>query len=373
MAHSVVLLSRLLVLSLAAVAVAQPVLNGVLLSSVDSVEATVWSGFTSTVVVVLVSVPLALLLVLKKADDEQARLAAVLSVLLPVFFSSAFLAGFVLDDLPSAQPLSEAIEFWSATLALGGAVCLATVFFRFTSVFPVSLRAVAAPNEPIHGWLTRPRYLWILLSISLAFFPLVWWGDPGPGRGPNYFTAFFFLPLGLFVVSLGGGVSNLRLSRRLGDAVDRRRGRWISLGLGVGVGSFIAAYFMMWAWGLGLASGMMPEWLVAPALLLATGLFFAAPVIMALALAVGVLYNGAIGPDLVISRGALHSGAFFAAVFLYSAVEELLTTQVTDRLGLPGGIAAVSAAGVAAICFAVVERRAGRWLRNRGESAADEA
>ena len=64
-----------------------------------------WSGFTSTVVVVLVSVPLAVLLVLKKADDEQARVAAVLSVLLPVFFSSAFLAGFVLGDIPSAQPL----------------------------------------------------------------------------------------------------------------------------------------------------------------------------------------------------------------------------------------------------------------------------
>ena len=365
-----VLLSRLLVLSLAAVAVAQSVLNGVLLSSVEPVGATVWSGFTSTVVVVLVSVPLAVLLVLKKADDEQARVAAVLSVLLPVFFSSTFLAVFVLGDIPSAHPLREAIEFWSATLTLAGAVCLAAVFFRFTSVFPVSLQEVAAPNElkGIHGRLIRPRHLWILLSISLATFPLIWWGDPGPGRGPNYFAAFFFLPLGLVVVSLRGGASNLRLGRRHGDAVDRRRGRWISLGLGVGVGSFIAAYFIIQAWGWGLASGMMPEWLAAPALLLATGLFFAAPVIMALALAVGVLYNGAIGPDLVISRGALHGGAFFAAVFLFSAVEELLTTQVTDRLGLPGGIASAGAAGAAAICFAVVERKAGGWLKVRGES-----
>lgn len=287
-----VLLNRLLVLSLAVVALAQPILNGMLLSSVESVEARGWWSLSSTVVVVLISVPLAILLVLKKAENQQARAAAVFAVLLPVVFSWAFMAIFVEGDLPFEHPLRRLVDSRSVTLASYSAVCLAAVFVRFTSGFPVAIQEITAPYElkGIHAWFIQPRHLWIMLSVSLATYPLIFVG----ARGVQVFALAFFFS------SLLVGTENLRLGLRHGDATERRRGRWISSGLRIGVLLFFAAYFIQMAIGL----APLPEWLDFPASLLSTSLFFAAPVIIAVALAVGVLYDGAMGPDLVISTGA---------------------------------------------------------------------
>ncbi len=307
-----VLLNRLLVLSLAVVALAQPILNGMLLSSVESVEARGWWSLSSTVVVVLISVPLAVLLVLKKAENQQARAAAVFAVLLPVVFSWAFMAIFVEGDLPFEHPLRRLVDSRSVGLAAASAVCLTAAFVRFTSGFPVAIQEVTAPHElkGIHAWFIQPRHLWIMLSVSLATatYPLI--SAPNVAITPDgeslIFTGFFafaaFLavtPL-FFFSSLLVGTQNLRLGLRHGDATERRRGRWISSGLRIGVLLLVAAYFIQMAIGL----APLPEWLDFPAFLLSTSLFFAAPVIIAVALAVGVLYDGAMGPDLVISTGA---------------------------------------------------------------------
>jgi len=298
-----VLLNRLLVLSLAVVALAQPILNGMLLSSVESVEARGWWSLSSTVVVVLISVPLAVLLVLKKAENQQARAAAVFAVLLPVVFSWAFMAIFVEGDLPFEHPLRRLVDSRSVGLAAASAVCLTAAFVRFTSGFPVAIQEVTAPYElkGIHAWFIQPRHLWIMLSVSLATYPLIFIGARGFIQ--LFVLLFFFsslLVLLFFFSSLLVGTQNLRLGLRHGDATERRRGRWISSGLRIGVLLLVAAYFIQMAIGL----APLPEWLDFPASLLSTSLFFAAPVIIAVALAVGVLYDGAMGPDLVISTGA---------------------------------------------------------------------
>lgn len=288
-----VLLNRLLVLSLAVVALAQPILNGMLLSSVESVEARGWWSLSSTVVVVLISVPLAVLLVLKKAENQQARAAAVFAVLLPVVFSWAFMAIFVEGDLPFEHPLRRLVDSRSVGLAAASAVCLTAAFVRFTSGFPVAIQEVTAPHElkGIHAWFIQPRHLWIMLSVSLATYPLIFIG------ARSVIQVFVLL---FFFSSLFVGTENLRLGLRHGDATERRRGRWISSGLRIGVLLFFAAFFIQMAIGL----APLPEWLDFPASLLSTSLFFAVPVIIAVALAVGVLYDGAMGPDLVISTGA---------------------------------------------------------------------
>jgi len=146
------------------------------------------------------------------------------------------------------------------------------------------------------------------------------------------------------------------------DAATRARALWVyeafafPLVLVVPIPGTVVA--VIWLTGA-------PVWLTGFTELIAAS----APLCLTISIAIGVFWEGAVDPRLAVRRTALFSGLSVTLLFIFGALEVVLSDYVLAALGAPSGAAAWVAGGGVALAFGPVRERmkAGidRWLDDR--------
>jgi hypothetical protein len=225
--------------------------------------------------------------------------------------------------------------------ALGGMVGFLAVlaFVRLSTVYGAGFEQTSeAPPLRQDTWGRVRRLLgtsWVWVALAGSVMASLALGGAGK-TFPHWTLAPVYLLLVLCVFRLWTSALNT-------DADARARGIWIvhgAIGFLVGLGltdvvrmSFPSAVHL-WA---------LPE---------VAGSMFAV-----FAVGYAVLWKGVAGDSLVIRRGTVYGLLGIAAVFLYSGIEEVLTSWVANATGLPGGIGSFAAAGVMAVLIGPLRSR----------------
>jgi hypothetical protein len=213
--------------------------------------------------------------------------------------------------------------------------------------------------------LLNPRVVWggaaLLAPVSFGLGTFVGGELGSSGAEVALRLAGFVLFLGLGFAFLWGivqGVRHLRIRDRTVERAHRQRILWAVLGF----------FLAMWAIFIGLA-GLVPAalatlavsggwvWPVLPILALA-----AAPLLIVAFLAVAIFYDGAVDPALVIQRMALYGVSGVVLTFLFAGVENLASSALAGRLGLPEASASWIAAGTVAVVLGLARHGMVRLL-----------
>lgn len=80
-------------------------------------------------------------------------------------------------------------------------------------------------------------------------------------------------------------------------------------------------------------------------------------------LGVAVLYRGALDPALVLRRTALYGFVGVALVFAFTAIEDLTSSWLTERLGLGENAGSWLAGGVVALLLGPIHEALGRMMK----------
>jgi hypothetical protein len=296
---------------------------------------------------VLLAAMLALVLIWRTGERPDTRALALFFVFLPLFnFDSPLRNLGVLGDsrvVDSAATVLGAATWWLALAA----------FLRFSAVFPRPLTPAHLHAAGLPRWRSRlldAKAVWVsalllgLLSGSLGVLMETGAGVPLP------LTAILFALLLALIVgflwTIVQGVRHLRIRYRTSGPADRRRILWVVQGF----------FLAMWAIFIGIA-GLLPAalaaaaeapwiWPTLPVLAIA-----AAPLVITVFLAIAIFYDGAIDPALVIRRTALYGAFGVVLTFLFAGVENLASSAIGARLGVPEGWAGWIGAGTVALVF----------------------
>jgi len=292
-------------------------------------------------------------IVLRRVRAPHVPPFALFAATVPLWPSS--LAAFLALEAPSmpawpewllvgASPFGAA--FLAPWLSLGG-------FLRFSALFPNSLQDLGAARPvlwwgPLRGvdWArwremtTRPGSVWwrataLGLVCGAPFAAIVVGARDSGGSFALLVFTFVGTPILLALLSYPG-LLNLRSAYRAGGPAARKTLGWLYF-------SIVAPF---WLGVLGLAAwlalpdpwGNVAAWAgVAAPLPLLVGLWFA------------TFYAGALDPRLLISRTSLVGVLGAVLLFLFSGLENVASSLIEDRLGLPGYVSALVAGGLAAL------------------------
>lgn len=242
-------------------------------------------------------------------------------------------------------------------------------FLRFSVIFPRPLAVADFRMAGLAPWrrhLLNPRVVWggaaLLAPLSFGIGRFVGgelWSGPLLAVQLAAFLLFLALVFG-FLWGIEQGVRHLRIGYRIVGAADRRRILWVVLGFSLA----------MWAIFIGLA-GLVPVALAAVAAsdgwvlpVLPFLVIVVAPLVIVVFLAVAIFYDGAIDPALVIRRTALYGAFGVVLTFLYAGVENVVSSALAERLGLPERSASWIAAGAVALVFGFARHGIARFLRH---------
>jgi hypothetical protein len=219
-----------------------------------------------------------------------------------------------------------------AVLSLGFFMAMAATY-RISRTFPFPL--------PARRWSQSGPWL-----AALAV-----WGAVSAGVLPLTPRVGMAVTLGVAGLSL---VNLLRMYRSA-DADGRRRVLWLAQGMlafTVVAALQVALVFLVRTTPLRIPIPGWEYWLRLVALV--AGLAF---------LGVAVLYRGVLDPALAIRSTALYGFAGVAMVFVFTAVEDLTSSWLTERLGLSDNAGSWLAGGVVALLVGSLHERLGRMIR----------
>lgn len=198
------------------------------------------------------------------------------------------------------------------------------------------------PNPVSTGrWGRRAPWLGALLAwigANVGLFPLT----PAVGTAMALAVAFSCL-------------FNYRTLFRAADAEGRRRILWLAQGMvafTVVAALQVALTVLVRVTPLRIGIPGWEYWLRLAALF--AGLLF---------LAVAVFYRGALDPALVLRRTALYGLAGVALVFVFTAIEDLTSSWLAERLGLGENAGSWFAGGVVALLLGPLHAALGRAMR----------
>jgi hypothetical protein len=176
------------------------------------------------------------------------------------------------------------------------------------------------------------------------------------------------LPLIFTLVLLWLAASYLRVGYLVADAEGQRRVLWI-------VNGFSAAFWLMLvgisaimvaAVSVGISHGIeatlgdelgaasqMPYWLV----LASEWVYILALLGILASIAAAMLYRGALDPGLVLRRTTVYGALGVCVAFLFAVLENILSSQVAMRLGMPGATGSWLAGGVTALTVGPLHHR----------------
>ncbi len=242
------------------------------------------------------------------------------------------------------------------------------------------VRLGARPGYWLRRLLLRPRPVWAV-AIVAGSLPLLLYviarvvGAESvgvDGTSPliaRIGAATLGVLIALFIV-VGAPVAilisalNLRLSYRLADVDDRRRIRWIVDGCVVGtVGLFANIALQSVMQQLGLEH---PVAKAIPGTILGLG-----NLAMVICLAVGVFYDGALESSLIVRRSAVYTAFGVLITFVFAGVENIASSLLSARLGLPDGASSFIAGGAAALAFGALRSTVARIVRPRSADAVE--
>lgn len=345
----------------------------------------------------LIACAIGFALVWRAARRPAARALSWFLGLFALFWSSVFLASMLDGDAPGAPPYLDTLLELNGTLIFLTVLLSPIAFLRFSALFPrpltpediegggVHLRGAAArlvrPVTRPFRWLRlrllEPRPVWTT-ALALGSVPLLasavsaltgfdFSADQQASPLIRAAAAVFAVLVVFFVLVatpalIAISALNLRLSYRLAEADDRRRIRWIVDGFLVGVIALFANPALTSAFdGLGVDH---PALDAIPPMIYTIGLLA-----MVICLAVGVFYDGALDSTLIVRRSAVYTAFGVLLTFLFSGVEDLVSSHVSARLGLPSAASSFVAGGVVALAFGTlrssVARVAGRKVGGR--------
>lgn len=175
-------------------------------------------------------------------------------------------------------------------------------------------------------------------------------------------------PLIFILLAMWLAASYLRVGYLVADADGQRRVLWI-------VNGFAAAFWIMLvgslilfviAFTVGLSHGLaaaqvegeavglqIPYWW----LLAAEWNYILAMLAILASIAAATLYRGALDPGLVLRRTTVYGLLGVCIAFLFAVLENILSSQVALRLGLPGAAGSWLAGGVTALMIGPLHRR----------------
>lgn len=225
-----------------------------------------------------------------------------------------------------------------------------------------ALRRVLLDPRPVWGTALVAGSVPMVLVIVSSVTGFEGIGGDGPllvQLAAAAFASFVvFSVLVAFPAVIAISALNLRLSYRLADVEGRRRIRWIVDGCVVGVIALFANPALQYIMPLiGLGDALTQT---------VTSTVFAVGVLaMVICLAVGVFYDGALESALVIRRSAIYTAFGVLITFLFAGVENLVSSHLTARLGLPNVASTFLAGGAAALAFGALRGLVGRLAGGR--------
>lgn len=159
---------------------------------------------------------------------------------------------------------------------------------------------------------------------------------------------------------------NLRLGYRLADADDRRRIRWIVDGCVVGAVGLFANVALQFAFDMIGLEHVGAK--AVPGVILGLG-----NLAMVICLAVGIFYDGALESSLIVRRSAVYTAFGVLLTFVFAGVENLASSLLSARLGLPDGASSFVGGGAAALVFGALRSTVARIVRPRSADATEGA
>lgn len=339
----------------------------------------------------LAACALAVPLVIKADQLEEARTLALFLAFLSLFWAAVFSFFYF---LPSTEP--DQLNFGASFGGRGASAwvytwCVLAIvsFLRFSALFPRRLTARGFRAGHPFTWLgtiqrisLHPSVVWGFGAVLIFVMAAPSIGNPYP-RGSEPWTrgappvditwharwilAVLRMVLGYLLVPLGMitiGVLNLLSGLLTSTGDERRRSMWIFAGFST------ALWMVLVSIPLAFVGGeTLPEWLTALAF---PGIFLAPAVIVA-CLAVAIFYRGDLDPALMVRRSTVYGLSAVAFVGLYAAGESLLSDFLVGRLGLPGPTGSALIAGLSTMLVLPLRRRLRGAVDRVGPSSASVA
>jgi hypothetical protein len=223
---------------------------------------------------------------------------------------------------------------------------------------------LAHANERAVRLLVHPLFRWCWIAASAACGA---WRSLAPGSQAAATTSMFMMLA--MVVPPTMTFEWLRAKYRSADAADRRRIGWIYLGpmLGaIGTGLWFASGPVLLVFAHGTATDTLPLFGIDLRQAWLMGAYCLLPALIAsflLGLAFSVFYRGALDPRLIVHRSLLAGACGLALTVFFVAAENLVSSQIAARFGMPDQTGAIVAGTLAALGFAPLRSRIERYSR----------
>lgn len=327
---------------------------------------------------------LAVPLVIKADQLEEARTLALFLAFLSLFWAAVFSFFYF---LPSTEPNQLNFGFggrgaygWAYTWYVLAIVS----FLRFSALFPRRLTVRGFRAGHALTWLGKvqrislhPSFVWALGGVLILTMATPVIGNPPRGGEPwapagppldvtwnaRWMLVVVKMMLGYVIVPLGMitvGVLNLLSGLLTSTGAERRRSLWIFAGFSMALWMVMVSIPLAF-----FGDEALPDWLTALAI---PGIFLA-PAVIVVCLAVAIFYRGDLDPALMIRRSTVYGLLAIAFVGLYAAGESLLSDFLVERLGLPPATGGALIAGVTTVVVIPLRQRLRRVVDRMGPSS----
>ena len=332
----------------------------------------VW-GLLVTILTAVGACALALVLVARCWQSQGARSLALFLAFLAAIWGSLlrFIDVETAEESVSATFLAQG---WGGALAVACLFLATAAFLRFSTLFPSPLSPADLPPprrlralRTLRVFLFRPGVVWggavllLLLQVGLGvlFDPWLTSVREGASAGVQESTGglipFLVGVVGIGIsplLGIGLGIRNLASGFHLASPADRKRVLWLVAGvsasgwmvLGSVLGGFLAVILDLPGW--------FGDLFVA--------LLVLAPAVLVMGCAVALFYAGSLDPSLVLRRSTVYGALGVLGLLLFAGLEEVLSSWVALRLGLPGMVGSLLAGSLAAGVMIPLRKTAGR-------------
>lgn len=348
----------------------------------EALTAGTWLFFTTytlSTMTALGACALAALLLWKASHKADGRALTLFLGFLALFWGSLF--RFLTVEAGDDQ-LTINLSFgsgWVSQTAVAAYLLAVAAFVRFSAFFPAPLTADRLPPPRRARWARRVReaglHGWTIWGAAVAALLLPRLVAPAlarilglgadaepPAAAVALMTRVILVAAAALYVllpltAIGMGVHNLRTSYRLASAEERRRMMWVTTGFS------LATWLIVAALGGAILLGTLdlPE---VTAIGLVVLIVFA-PLLIVLGSAMGVLYAGAIDPTLALRRGTVYGALGALGVVMFAGLENVLSSLVEPRLGLPTFVGPLVAGAIGAALLIPIQRRVSRAVAQR--------